>query len=167
MHRAVYEEVHRLLQKHAIAEDAVVLDVGSLNVNGTYRRLFKTQHYIGVDMAPVNNVDVVMPDEFSLPFEDSFADLVVCGSCLEHCRNPHRLTAEMFRVLKPSCRIIVNAPAVWPVHNHPIDCFRFFPDGMRAVLELAGFADVETYLSGEDPKFVDCHGTGIKKHERE
>ena len=109
-----------------------------------------------------------MPNGFEIPLTSSTIGLAVCGSCLEHCRNPHRLVEEIFRVLRPGGWVLLNAPMVWRVHRYPIDCFRILPDGMAALLELAGFDVVEAYAKAAREArlaqfgFKDCFGVGQK-----
>lgn len=56
----------------------------------------------------VYHVDV---SEEPLPFEDDFFDAVYCYEVLEHLTNPHRLLAEIRRVLKPGARLFFSVPA--------------------------------------------------------
>lgn len=51
-----------------------VLDCGSLDVNGAFRDSFSEHEYMGSDISPGRNVDVVQPDPFTLPFPDSHFD---------------------------------------------------------------------------------------------
>jgi len=167
MHPSVFEETRDILAKYKLLPVDVV-DVGSLDVNGTYKDLFPDCQYTGVDVTSGPNVDLLMPNEFEIPLYNSTAGLVVCGSCLEHCRNPHRLVEEIFRVLRPGGWALLNAPMHWREHRYPLDCFRILPDGMAAMLELAGFNVVEAYAKAarEDRLaqfgFKDCFGVGQK-----
>jgi SAM-dependent methyltransferase len=124
-----------------------VLDVGSLDINGSYRPLFKD--YTGCDVVPGKNVDVVQPSQFDLPFLGSSFDTVISGQMLEHCENPFRITAEMVRVLKPGGMIALIAPWKMDYHAYPIDCWRISPDGFRCLFRdldvetiFCAFADV-------------------------
>jgi SAM-dependent methyltransferase len=157
----VYAETKRLLATYKLLPTRVI-DVGSFDVNGSYRELFRGCDYTGVDISEGPNVDLVMPSEFELPVQDASVGLVLCGSCLEHCRNPHRLVEEFFRVLQDGGVVLLNAPAVWPEHRYPLDCFRFLPDGMAAMLELSGFHVLETYSRTWRHGYVDCYGVGRK-----
>lgn len=151
----------------------VVVDIGSQIAGSqsvSYRQLVPdTWRYIGVDLCSGRNVDLVMPSEFEIPVADASADLVISGQCIEHCRNPFRLVAEAVRILKPNGMMFLTAPAVWPEHKHPIDCFRFYPDGMRSVMEESGLEVMDAFLGrektnvgGENPVAYDCWGIGRK-----
>lgn len=162
MHNNSYELMKKLIKP---LPGGNVVDVGSLNVNGTYRDLFDHNwNYAGTDIQQGANVDVIMPGEYSLPFSDSFADLVISGQTIEHCRNPFKLVAEMARVLKSAGTIILIAPSVWVQHRYPIDCWRFLPDGMRCLLEESGlvYRDSKVYKNPKNQMEVDCYVVGRK-----
>lgn len=137
-----------------------VLDVGSMDVNGSYRDIvpFKWS-YQGVDLSEGKNVNVVMESPFSIPFSDSEFDLVITGQCLEHCENPFHLMKEIARVARGI--VIATAPGSWPEHNYPKDYFRFMPDGMAEIMNKAGLKVIETYISDiskSNTKGYDCWG---------
>lgn len=60
-----------------------VLEVGSLNINGTVRDFFTDCDYIGVDVAPGPGVDVVAHGE-DLRYPTGSFDTVVSAECMEH-----------------------------------------------------------------------------------
>jgi hypothetical protein len=64
----------------------VALDIGSLDINGNNQFLFdETCLYIGVDIAPGKNVDVITPGHL-LHLPDSTADVIISTECFEHDR---------------------------------------------------------------------------------
>ena len=152
MDRASYNEMQRLVTFYLAdfwTGNLSVVDVGSRDVNGAYKPIFPpTWKYVGVDLEPGANVDCLMLSEFILPFGDSSADLVISGQTLEHCRNPHALVCDMARILKRNGLMLLVAPREQREHRYPFDCFRFLPDGMRAMMELAGIHVLKTYLIG-------------------
>jgi len=60
-----------------------VLDVGSLNINGTVRDLFESTNYVGVDVAPGLDVDRVCRGE-DLDYDPNSFDVAVSTECFEH-----------------------------------------------------------------------------------
>lgn len=82
---------------------ARVLEVGSLNINGTVRDFFHACEYVGVDVVPGPCVDVVSLAH-DLPAMPLFAepfDVVISCEALEHDRFWPRTLAAMFAILRP------------------------------------------------------------------
>ena len=127
-----------------------VLDVGSKNLNGTFKDLFKGWDYTGLDISEGANVDIVSekPYNYPLPFESY--DVVISGSCLEHVEAPWIWILECARVLKKGGLMAIVAPHTWEQHNCSIDCWRIFPDGMRYLLGTAGLEVLECYKQDTD-----------------
>lgn len=67
-------------------KDSAVLEVGSLNINGTIRDLFTDCHYIGCDLAEGPGVDIAVQGQ-DLDFPDGSFDITTSAECFEH--NPH------------------------------------------------------------------------------
>jgi len=114
-----------------------VLDLGSQDVNGTYKHYFEDAEkyeYTGADMADGKNVDVVLDKPYDLhQFKNNQFDVCISGQVLEHVEFPWRTMEEMTRVCKPEGLICVIVPFVWPRHRYPLDCFRYDVDGMIAL----------------------------------
>ena len=116
-----------------------VLDVGSLDINGSYKPLVKAlgMEYTGLDIMPGRNVDIVV-QPYKFPMEDGKYDVVISGSTLEHCAHPWELLPEMARVLKPGGLLVIITHWNYPIHRHPVDCWRFLPDGIATLFDLTG-----------------------------
>jgi len=80
--------------------DVRVLEIGSLDVNGTLRHLFGNPvWYTGLDLAEGPNVDVVAPAHL---FESGFQyDTVISAETLEHDLYYRRTLKNMMRLLRP------------------------------------------------------------------
>jgi SAM-dependent methyltransferase len=81
-------------------KDVLVLDVGSLDINGSNRFLFKNCLYIGLDLGPGQNVDFVSPvHQLGLP--DATFDTIVSTECFEHDMHWDKSLQNIVRMLKP------------------------------------------------------------------
>lgn len=76
-----------------------VLDIGSLDINGNNRYLFENYQYIGVDIGPGNNVDVVCKGH-EYDSEELF-DIVVSSECFEHDPHYEKTILNAVRLTKP------------------------------------------------------------------
>lgn len=121
------------------------------------RWLARKSKWVGVDLQAGTNVDVVANAE-NLPFEDASFGAAIASEVLEHLRRPALVLAEIHRVLRPGAAFLVTVPFTFPVHCHPDDFWRFTPSGLRALLEDAGFKEVETIAAGAFTLHINDHG---------
>ncbi|HEY3068484.1 MAG TPA: methyltransferase domain-containing protein [Methylomirabilota bacterium] len=77
-------------------------------------------------------------DEYTFPIADETYDIVVAANVLEHVRKVWVWIKEVARVCKPGGHVILINPASWPYHEFPVDCWRAYPEGMKALYEEAG-----------------------------
>jgi len=121
-----------------------VLDVGSLDVNGTYRGLFALApgqggypiaSYVGADIREGPNVDLMM-GEYSIPVQEAAFNVIISGNTMEHVKLFWVWSRELKRVLAPGGLLILGVPSLGcGEHRYPVDCWRLMPDGMRVLLE--------------------------------
>jgi len=127
-------------------QGCTVLDVGSAQVNDqpiSYRDLFGDYNYIGMDIEPGVNVDIVGYGGLA----DGY-DVVISGQVMEHIPRPWEWMKRLAGLYRRYICII--APNRHQYHPYPADCYRFFPDGMRALFEYAGIVPLETRAVGKD-----------------
>lgn len=111
-----------------------ILEIGSYIGGFSIRSLSpKNSNYIGVDLSKGPGVDIVLDDQYVLPFEDNTVDYVISSSCFEHSEFFWLNFLEIMRVLKPSGVFYLNAPSNGDFHRFPVDCWRFFPDSGNAL----------------------------------
>ena len=124
-----------------------ILDVGSMDVNGSYRILLDDPqwHYTGMDAAPGNGVDIVLAEPYDWSsLKSSAYDVVVSGQAFEHIEFPWVTILEVARVLKPGGLFCMLVPSGGYEHRYPVDCWRYYPDGAAA---LARWADLDVISS--------------------
>lgn len=145
MHASVMAWVRQKVRDHDLASRSV-LEVGSLNVNGSVRELFDGD-YLGIDQCDGPGVDKVA-DACSLP--KSWAnryEVVVSTEMLEHEARPWLAVSEMARVLKKNGYLLLTCRGYdlrgcFPVHEFPDDCYRFSAGALRILAEDAGLTDI-------------------------
>ena len=150
-----------------VNHNSIVLDIGSYDVNGTLRLTIPDNWtYIGVDRVDGPNVDLVMPDDYTIPVE--FADVIVSVSCFQYVRNPFKLMQEIVDTLPSGGIVIICAPRkeeegtmglpseLSPNNDIEFDCWRYLKDGMTALLEDCGFEVLQVSYQKEGT----CWGVG-------
>lgn len=120
-----------------------VLEVGSLNVNGSVRPLimpYQPSEYIGLDFQLGDGVDLVLAAEKIVQFFGSQSfDVIVSTDTLEHVMDWRTVIRNMKEALKPTgCMYVTAAPVGFPFHPYPFDCWRFTVSDMRKI-----FSDFE------------------------
>ena len=146
MHPESYEAMSRLVATYLSRDQRLrVLDVGSYDVNGTYNPLFDNENWIyeGADMEAGRNVDHVLTDPYRWFLADETFDVVISGQTFEHIKFFWLTWKEMVRVLKRGGLIFLIAPAIGAEHRYPVDCWRFYCDGFRALAELENLEVIE------------------------
>lgn len=140
MHDASFRQMARILKTRQ-GGPANVLDVGSLDVNGTYRPIvdYLGWRYTGLDMCKGPNVDIVSPDPYRFPVDDNAFDIVISGSTMEHVQAIWLWVPELVRVLRPNGMLAIITHTNYPYHRYPVDCWRILPDGARYLFDQTGW----------------------------
>lgn len=160
MHPTAYADAEQFARKYLKPEHRLIADIGALDVNGTLKPIFAQDGriYHGMDLFAGPNVDVVLTREYgwSEHFVEVY-DVVVSTQTMEHVRHPWLWMSDLARIAKPGGLIYVCAPNTMPFHECPIDCWRVWPSGMRAVMEYVELDVIECY------KNQWCDTTGIAR----
>lgn len=128
-----------------------VLDVGSYNVNGCMRPLFDglDAEYVGLDIVAGPNVDVVMNEPYNWDnVPDESFDFVISANAFEHIEYPWLTIKLIHSKLKQGGFACIHAPFSIPEHRYPTDCYRYYPDGFRALAKWAGFQAINVTVGG-------------------
>ncbi len=114
----------------------------------TYRALVSADPLVWETLDIGDSPDLTFPrsEPYRFPAPGDTYDIVLSGQVIEHVAQIWRWMREIARVTRPGGRVVTIAPCSWPMHEHPIDCWRIYPDGMRALYEDAG-PDVELAVS--------------------
>jgi SAM-dependent methyltransferase len=121
-----------------------VVDLGARVSDGqvrTHKSLLEgyDTEYVGVDVLAGRNVDAVMAKPYRIPVRSGSADFLISGQAFEHIPFFWASMLEIARVLKPEGMAFITAPSRGHVHDAQ-DCWRYYPDGMRA---LAAYTRLE------------------------
>lgn len=91
--------------------DAKVLEVGSLNINGSVRDFFSNCDYLGLDVSAGRDVDLVCEGQKYDGPSDWFDQVISCEA-MEH--NPHwaKTFSNMVRMCKPGGLVVMTCATV-------------------------------------------------------
>lgn len=129
-----------------------ILDVGSAVVDGQAKsnRMVMTNpvwKLIGLDIVPGINVDVVVAEPYNWrEIATASIDVVTCSDVFEHAEWFWLTMLEIKRVLKQNGVAFITAPSGGPLHRWPVDCWRFYDDGLPAVARYAGLTTIDAQV---------------------
>lgn len=146
-----------------------VLEIGSLDINGSIRQFFKDCEYIGVDLGEGKGVDVVAKGE-ELEYPDNSFDVVASCECFEHNEQWEATFRNMIRM---SNNLVFFTCATTGRHEHgtrrtsPSDapfCEDYYKNlTEQDFKEKFTFDEFETYQFISNPNPPDLYFWGILK----
>ncbi len=157
MHGSSIRRMRRFVQLYAdpliakTKEKLTVLDVGAADRKMHYKGMFDKEkwNYVGIDIVPEVNVNIVLSDAYNWPLQSGSVDLVISGQAFEHIEFIWQTMVEIARVMKPNALCCIIAPANGAIHRHPVDCWRINPDGMTALAKYAKLTPIISELQWE------------------
>jgi SAM-dependent methyltransferase len=137
MHYSSKVKMIQFIDKYDVHKrGGTVVDIGSMDINGTYRELFPYNDYIGVDIVAGPNVDIIMGSPEWDALEN--IDIVISGQVLEHVKDIPKLMASIYKIVAPGGLICMIAPSAGPEHEPPW-YGNISKERMIEVVEGAGF----------------------------
>ena len=141
-----------------------VLEIGPDGRISSYQLFFRSEikcwrksiQWDTVDVYQDPNLTYVAVDEYSFPISDALYDIVLSGNVMEHIRKPWIWIKEVARVCKKEGLVITITPVSWPYHEAPIDCWRVYPEGMKALYEEAGLEVIESTFDSLEVSSYRC-----------
>ncbi len=149
MHPNAYKEMQRFRDKYLPdASTLKILDVGSRGSASATRAL------VYHDIEKGKNVDIVVGNPYKWDIPDETYDVVVSSQCFEHVEFPWCTMKEISRVLKTGGLVCIIAPSCGPEHRYPLDCYRYMPDGLKAIARINKIECLEVYLSSPSHRYL-------------
>jgi len=129
-----------------------IIDLGAGVQAPAYSQFFIKQDYVLLDMnkQACPSAEIVA-DILRMPQvkSDHYGVVLLCET-LEHLANPFMAFKEAARILRPGGLFICTTVAVWAIHRHPKDYFRFLPDGLEYLCQVSGLKIYNTLLDTKE-----------------
>jgi SAM-dependent methyltransferase len=130
-------DLREAIDQFGTSEKIRILDYGC--GGSPYRSLFPNSEYVRADFTPCHGLDFLLPADSSVPAPDKSFDMVLSTQVLEHVPEPDHYAEECFRVLKSGGFLVLTTHGLFEDHGCPYDFQRWTADGLRLLLEDAGF----------------------------
>jgi hypothetical protein len=116
-----------------------VLEIGPNDFPSSYKTIVGNicDCWDTLDLNQDSRLTYTATSEYSFPIADHSYDIVLNGQVIEHVRKIWLWIKEVSRVCKIGGKVITINPVGWPYHEAPIDCWRIYPEGMKALCEEA------------------------------
>ena len=102
-------------------------------------------------MAAGVNVQLVLRNPYRWQeVKPASVDVIVSGQTFEHTEFFWLTAREIARALKTGGFVCIIAPSAGDEHRYPVDCWRVYPDGLRAVARYAGLKTLECWTQWEN-----------------
>ena len=99
-------------------------------------------------------VDVECSLTDHLPFRDNEFNTIILSDVLEHLPDVTVLWREMYRILQPEGKLLLNTPFYYPLHETPYDYCRYSEYALRNFAENVGFSVILIEAIGGVPEIL-------------
>lgn len=163
MRHWMYESIFEAVKKVDLGTGALkTLEYGSLGTDTPVIRMLK--YLRGID-----EVHAFVAPEFpsgdvtQKGYPDSSQDVIVLDQVLEHVANPWLAVTNIHEMLRQGGMAVVTTPFMYPLHDCPIDGWRYTPEAYRIlfgnwkIIEIGQWGGEQAicwYLNGNMKRFV-------------
>jgi SAM-dependent methyltransferase len=131
-----------MFRKHALeyfSPSLRVLEIGPDGFPSSFQKIVANRalSWDTLDIHEDPRLTYAAHSEYVFPIPDDSYDVILSGQVIEHVRKIWVWIKELARVCKGGGLVITVNPVSWPYHKAPIDCWRAYPEGMRALYEEA------------------------------
>ena len=100
-----------------------------------------------IELKNLINIDIdgkpnILADINNLPFKNSTISNFGCFNVLELLQFPKIAVQEIYRVLNKTGYLVGYVPFLYPIHNQPVDYWRFSNQALYQILSIGGFENI-------------------------
>lgn len=159
---SVRGRIRAFIERHAEGLGKDVLEVGTRQHDPAAwwvtNRDLALGEWTGIDMQDGPGVDAVADLHTLPPRWDNRFTGVICSEVLEHVARPWLALPKLRRAMKTGGLALFTTLFAFPEHAFPDDFYRYSRNGLRLLLEDAGFKNVETEYAGGQLFTLNDHG---------
>jgi|TARA_B100001971_G_C18090874_1_gene483425 SAM-dependent methyltransferase len=100
-----------------------------------------------IELKNLINIDIdgkpnILADINDLPIKNSTISNFGCFNVLELLQFPQVAVKEIYRVLNKTGYLVGYVPFLYPIHNQPVDYWRFSNKSLYQILSIGGFENI-------------------------
>jgi len=100
-----------------------------------------------IELKNLINIDIdgkpnILADINNLPFKNNTISNFGCFNVLELIQFPKIAVQEIHRVLNKTGYLVGYVPFLYPIHNQPVDYWRFSNKSLYQILSIVGFENI-------------------------
>ena len=100
-----------------------------------------------IELKNLINIDIdgkpnILADINNLPFKNNTISNFGCFNVLELLQFPKIAVQEIHRVLNKTGYLVGYVPFLYPIHNQPVDYWRFSNQALYQILSIGGFENI-------------------------
>jgi len=107
---------------------------------------------------------IISSSEYNYPIGENTYDIVIAGQVMEHVKKTWVWLRELKRITKKDGMIILINPVSWPYHEAPVDCWRIYPEGIKALAEEVELEVVESRFESVEKGLLSNNVASIPGH---
>ena len=133
-----------------------VLEIGPDNLPSTYQKIVGDKYidWDTIDIYKRQDLTFIANNLYEYPISSNSYDIILSGQVIEHIPKVWIWIKEVSRICKPGGLVITINPVSWPYHEAPVDCWRIYPEGMKALYDEGGLEVIlSIWESLEVPNF--------------
>ena len=145
-----------------------ILEIGSRVVNYDLKKKLSERFtgfiFTGIDIIGGYGVDKVI-DICNCEVEYEHYDAIFAITVFEHVTNWEKAFNNMKSMLKHNGQAFIIVPSVWPVHNFPVDCWRYSQAELEEIFSDFHIESMETMV--QTPGKEECIFVRARKYSGE
>jgi len=144
-----------------VTGDLIDMGCGRVPLYQAYQQYADSITCVDWDNALTENIHIDFSVDLNsdLPMATNSYDTIILSAVLEHIRDPQHLWSEMYRILRPRGKVILNVPYFYWLHAEPYDYYRYTKYALQYLAEKSGFEVSKVDALGGVPDiFVDIIG---------
>ena len=136
--------IHRILMGSKLSDfnftPGYTLDISS-EKHTSYEKNWNIElkNLIKIDIDGKPNI---LADINNLPFKNNTISNFGCFNVLELLQFPKIAVQEIYRVLNKTGYLVGYVPFLYPIHNQPVDYWRFSNQALYQILSIGGFENI-------------------------